>query len=154
MWRSKGMNFMLVPLMLHFGGHLRECVYLDAVFGSLLQVWYDRVVPQVNEPLPELCHWYWTRQEEAGAWGRQNVTLNDFLLQVQLPPPFRDHVSAVSYLWGSLKCCASPGKCGGGTTAEAPSPVREGEPVAALSPAPSPGRLPQLYGAGTSAGTR
>lgn len=47
---------MLIPLMLHFGGHLRECVYLDAVFGSLLQVWYDRVVPQINEPLPELCH--------------------------------------------------------------------------------------------------
>lgn len=31
-------------------------VHLDAIFGSLLQVWYDGVVPQVDEPLPELCH--------------------------------------------------------------------------------------------------
>lgn len=39
--------------MLHY---LKECFYLDAILGSLLEVRYDGVVPQVNEPLPELCH--------------------------------------------------------------------------------------------------
>lgn len=58
------------------------CVHLDAVFGALLQVRYYGVVPQVNEPLPELCHGYWARQEEAGTCGKQNVVLTDFLFPV------------------------------------------------------------------------
>lgn len=30
--------------------------HFDTIFGSLLEVWYDGLVPQVNKPLPELCY--------------------------------------------------------------------------------------------------
>ena len=131
------------------------CFHLDTVFGSLLQVWYDRVVPEVNEPLPELCHWHWAWQEEARTWGIQHFLLIPVYSLSQLPQSDpSDPVSTVSHLWGSLTCCVSPGKCAGGTRAEGSSREHRGEPGGVLSPAPPPGRPPQLYDAGTSAETR
>lgn len=57
-----------------FASSTNSVFHLDAIFGSLLQVRYDGVVPQIDEPLPELCHWYWAGQEEAGTYMEGKVS--------------------------------------------------------------------------------
>lgn len=41
--------------------------HLDAIFGPLLQVRNDRVVPQVNKPRSKFIHCDWAGQEKARA---------------------------------------------------------------------------------------
>lgn len=131
-------------------------VHLNAIFGSFLQVRYDRVVPQVNEPLPELRHWHWAWQEKAGTWRRQGFLLTGLYHNNSLPSTQVGLCSfclLISHLWGSLKCCVSPGRRADGTRAEGSSREPGGAPGGVPSPAPGPGKPLQLYGASTSAET-
>lgn len=41
--------------------------HLDAIFGPLLQVRNDRVVPQINKPRSKFIHCDWAGQEKARA---------------------------------------------------------------------------------------
>lgn len=78
----------------------------------------------------------------------QNTTLSKFT-SPELTTSWDCHLS---HLWESLTCCTSPGTCGDGTKAAAPSQASEGEP-GAPNLAPSLGGPPPLYDASTSAGT-
>lgn len=142
-WRSKTANLLPVALTVYFT--LMPSLAPSCRYGMM--EWFHR---SMNHCLNSATDTGQDRKKQGPTW-KAKFQVNRFHAADQIM--FLDCVSTVSHLWGSLRCCASPGKCGGGTRAEGPSPVREGEPGGVLGPAPSPGRLPQLYDAGIALGT-
>ena len=110
---------------------LPAVTHLDAVLGPLLQVRDNRVVPKINKPRSKLIHCDRTWQEKTRTWGHKGgggVKLkwghrDTHQSQIwSLSDPVQPW-SRVSYQWGSLMCCASPGRRAGDTRAWGPSPT-------------------------------
>lgn len=68
--------------------HVPACTgYLEPIFCPLLQVRDDGVIPQVNEPGPEILNSDGAGQEEAGTCRRRQSTDGSWAPWLQPPPP-------------------------------------------------------------------
>lgn len=109
---------------IHSFPFVRPVSHLDAILGPLLQVRNNGVVPEVNEPWSKLLHSDRTGKEEARAWEDMTWETMKNRTNGKKKSKTKSVVrnSSSGYLWGSPRCCASPGKCEGDTRVLAPSP--------------------------------